>query len=209
MMIDESPQTVQWLERLRAGEKDALAVLFDHYRPRLRNMVQLRLDARVAARFDASDVLQEVYLDVAQQIGRYIDRPQVSFYIWLRGLTWERLLKLHRSHLGTARRAVVREQPLPAESSAALAGQLLAGGVSPSDMMVRDELRRRIQNALARLAPEDREVILMRDFEDMSNNEVAEALGLGPSGVTMRYGRAMYRLKEILVAEWPQGESQP
>jgi RNA polymerase sigma-70 factor (ECF subfamily) len=76
-------------------------------------------------------------------------------------------------------------------------------------MMVRDELRRRIQNALARLAPEDREVILMRDFEDMSNNEVAEALGLGPSGVTMRYGRAMYRLKEILVAEWPQGESQP
>ena len=98
---------------------------------------------------------------------------------------------------------------MPAESSAALAAQLIAPKSSPSQALVRKELRQRVQRALARLSTEDREIILMRDFEDLSNHEVAEALGLSDSGATMRYGRALYRLKEILSADWPAGESKP
>jgi len=206
---DESPQTSEWLTRVGAGQEGALAELFDHYRPRLRQMIRLRLDPRVAARLDPSDVLQEVYLDVAGQVRSYLARPSVAFYVWLRGLAWERLVKLHRRHLGAACRAVGREQPLPLESSAALASQLTAAGASPSAALAQEEVRRRVQAALARLGPDDREVILMRDFEDLSNNEVAQALGISASGATMRYGRALFRLKEALSAEWPSGESRP
>jgi RNA polymerase sigma-70 factor (ECF subfamily) len=207
-MIDESPDTSIWLGRFRRGESAALAELFNHYRPRLQHMVAFRLDRRLAARVDASDVLQEVYLDVSRQIQGYLQEPKVCFYVWLRGLTWERLVKLQRRH-GAQRRAVGREMPLAAEASSLLAAKLLAAGSTPSQALLKKELRQRLQTALAKLAPDDREVILMRDFEDMSNGEVAQALDLSDSGATMRYGRALVRLKEILEADWPQGESRP
>lgn len=208
-MNDDSPQTSRWLSRLRDGDTDALATVFNHYRLRLRQMVRLRMDPRLAARVDPSDVLQEVYLDVSRQIAGYLKQPKVCFYVWLRGLTWERLLKLQRQHLGAQRRAVGREISLPAESSAALAVLLISPKTSPSQALVRKELRQRVQQALARLTADDREIILLRDFEDLSNHEVAQALGLSDSAATMRYGRALYRLKEILTADWPAGESKP
>jgi RNA polymerase sigma-70 factor, ECF subfamily len=204
--MDESPQTAGWLRRVAGGDPSALADLFTHYRARLRRLVQLRLDPRVATRLDPSDVLQEVYLDAAGQVEAYLRQPRVSFYVWLRGLAWERLVKLHRRHLGAECRAVGREQPLPGDISSA---GLEAGGTSPGEALVQDELRRRVSAALARLDDDDREVILMRDLEDLSNNEVAEALGLTPSGATMRYGRALFRLKEALRADRPAGESTP
>jgi RNA polymerase sigma-70 factor (ECF subfamily) len=208
-MSGEPAHTTELLERVRAGDMRAQAELFEAYRARLRRMVDLRLDGRVAARLDPSDVLQEVYLDMAGQIDAYMRDPGVDVYVWLRGLTWERLLKLHRRHLGAACRAACRERALPLDSSAALAEQFLSRGPSPSEALLKEELRRRVQQALAKLDEEDRDVILMRDFEDMTNGEVAQALGLGASGATMRYGRAIFRLKEILSAGWPAGESKP
>jgi RNA polymerase sigma-70 factor, ECF subfamily len=208
-MTQESPHTSECLNRVRAGDAAAMAALFGAYRAQLRRMVELRLDGRVAARLDPSDVLQEVYLDMAGQIDGYLRQPTVNFYVWLRGLAWERLLKLQRRHLGAECRAVGREEALPLDSSAALARQFLAPGTSPSEEMVKEELRRRVQQALAKLDENDREVILMRDFEGMTNGEAAQTLGLSASGATMRYGRALYRLKDILTADWPAGESRP
>lgn len=208
-MIDEAPNTINALDRYRGGDTAALALLFENCRPRLRRMVELRLDARLAARLDPSDVLQEVYLDIAGQIDGYLRAPKVNFYIWLRGLALERLLKLQRRHLGADCRAVGREEVFPLESSAALAKQLLARGPSPGDAVVKAELRRRVQLALAKLDDDDREIILMRDFEGMTNGEVAQTLGLSASGATMRYGRALFRLKEILNSDWPASESKP
>jgi RNA polymerase sigma-70 factor (ECF subfamily) len=172
-------------------------------------MVRLRMDARLAARIDVSDVLQDAYLDAARQLQGYLRQPQVAIYVWLRGLTWERLLNLQRQHLGAQCRAVAREVPLPAESSALVAKALLARGPSPSQVVLQEELRRRLQRALEQLEPPDREVILMRHYEEMSNGEVAQALGLSASGATMRYGRALFRLKEILLADVPAGGSGP
>jgi RNA polymerase sigma-70 factor (ECF subfamily) len=207
--IDEPSQTRVLLDRLRSGDRDALVALFDHYRPRLQQMLRLRMDARVAARFDASDVLQEAYLDAARQIEGYLRQPQVALYVWLRELAWERLLNLQRQHLGTKCRAVEREVPLPGDSSALLAKALLAPGPSPSQALVQEELRRRLQRALEKLKAPDREVLLMRHYEDMSNGEVAQALGLSASAATMRYGRALFRLKEILLVDLTAGESRP
>ncbi len=208
-MASESPETEPWLRGLREGEPAALATLFLHYRPRLRTMVRLRMDRRLAVRVDASDVLQEAYLDAARQLPAYLVDPRVDVYVWLRGLAWKRLLKLHRQHLGAQCRAAGRELVLPVASSASLAVQLLAPGSSPSKAIQREELRQQVQRALARLHADDGEVIVMRTFEDMSHAEVAQALGISEAAATMRYGRALFRLKEALKAEGPSGECQP
>jgi RNA polymerase sigma-70 factor (ECF subfamily) len=203
--VSNKPGDAQrWLDDLRQGNADALAALLDHYRPRLRQMIRLRMDRRLAARVDPSDVIQEVYLDANRQIRAYLRDCKVDFYVWLRGLAGQRLSNIRRRHLGAKRRSALREVALPAESSLLLAQQLLAGGTSPSRALLKRELRRRMQHALERLQPDDREVILMRHFEEMSNGEVAQAIGLSPSGATMRYGRALFRLKEILLADSDQ-----
>jgi RNA polymerase sigma-70 factor (ECF subfamily) len=208
-MSSEPHETQAWLRDLRAGKPAALAELFHYYRPRLRKMVCCRMDPRLAARVDASDVLQEAYLDAARQVQGYLRQPSVAFYVWLRGLAWKRLLKCHRQHLRAQCRAVGRELALDVESSALLAGALLAADSTPSQVLVREELRQRVQRALAQLKAEDREILLMRKFEEMSNGEVAQALGLSDAAATMRYGRALFRLQKILEADGGVREFAP
>lgn len=207
-MIDEPFETQLCLRRLREGHAEALAELFEHYRSRLERMVQLRLDTRLVGRVDPSDVLQEAYLDAADRIEDYLREPAVTFYIWLRGLTKDRLIRLYRRHRGAKCRTVERECVLPEASSELLGRQLMAGGTSPSKALRRKELRSGVQSALEKLGPDDREVILMRHFEDMSNGEVAQVLGLSDSASSMRYGRAVFRLKQLLTADLTTGGSK-
>ena len=206
-MTGEPLETEQWLGRLKSGEMTALVDLFEFYRPSLREMIRLRIGGQLAARLDPSDVLQEVYVDATGKVESYLQDPKVSGYVWLRGLTWDRLMKIQRAQLGAQRRTATRETPLPDRSSALLATQLLSGSLSPSQQYLKQELRQRVQQAIDRLSDEDHEVILMRHFEEMSNNQVAEALGVSVSGATMRHGRALARLKEQLTRDLPQGES--
>jgi RNA polymerase sigma-70 factor (ECF subfamily) len=208
-MIEEPREIRAWLEGARRGEPEALAALLDYYRPRLQKMVQFRMDARAGARVDQSDVLQEVYLDAASRLQDYLQEPKTTFYIWLRGLAWDRLLKLQRRHLGAECRAAGREMRLPLESSVVLFRQLLAERTTASQALLREEVRQQVRRALARLSAEDREVILMRHFEGLSNAEVAQAPGLSESGATRRHGRAVLRLKEILLAEASDQEVRP
>ena len=200
-MTTGPPDTQVLLGCLKKGDRSALGTLWDHYRPRLKKMVELRLDGRLAARVDASDVVQETFVDAQKQLHAYLRDPRVAFYVWLRGLAEERLAKTHRQHLGAQCRAAGREVRLPAEASAALASQFVAAGPTPSHQMREAELYDKIQRALRGLSPDDREVILMRHFEEMPNEEVAQALGLSDSAATMRYGRALLRLKELLAQD--------
>ena len=197
-MSNEETNNETLLQDLQAGDRDALATLFHNYRGRLGGLVRLYMDPRLAPRIDPSDVLQEAYLDAARQVDRYIQDPAASFYVWIRGITINRLHNLHRTHLAAGMRSLRRQVRLPAESSVLLAARLLAGGTTPSGAVIRQEQQRMVQEAVAELRPDDREVILMRHFEGLSNNEVAEALGLAASGATMRYGRALERLKDSL-----------
>jgi RNA polymerase sigma-70 factor (ECF subfamily) len=198
--MDESDRAdTIWRDRLEAGGDHGLAEAFEHFRPRLRRMVDLRMDARLAGRVDASDVIQETYLDAARQLRLYLARPEVSVFVWLRRLAWERMLSTSRRHLEAQKRDVHRELNLPDESSVLLARSLLDGG-SPSGELVLEELRDEVRRAVARLPETDREAILLRHFEGLTNKEIAEALGLTAPAATMRYGRALLRLKGILTA---------
>jgi RNA polymerase sigma-70 factor (ECF subfamily) len=205
IMPDDSGHLQDQLRRLAAGDAQALAELFARYRDRLRRMVKLRLDRRLQGRVDASDVLQDAYLDAARRAADYAANPTMPFFLWLRFLTGQRLLMVHRQHLGARMRDVGQEVSLyrgalPQASSLSLAAQLLGRITSPSLAAVRAEMQIKLQEALNGMDPLDREVLTLRHFEELSNGETAAVLGIQKSAASNRYIRALKRLKEVLSA---------
>jgi RNA polymerase sigma-70 factor (ECF subfamily) len=200
-MADPTPDSADTHERLQraaAGDPAAFDELFGRHREFLRLVVRLRMDPRLRARVDASDVVQEAQLDAFRRLRDFLDRRPMPFRLWLRRTVQERLLKVQR-HLEAGRRDAGREVPLPEESSLLLAGRVLAGGSSPSQRLDRSETARRVREAVAALPEADREVLLMRHFEGLSNQEVAFLLGLDPATASKRHGRALLRLRQALL----------
>jgi RNA polymerase sigma-70 factor, ECF subfamily len=199
---DDIPALV---ERALVGDEAALGELFQRHRPRLRQMVRLRLDRRLLGRVDPSDVLQEAYLDLARELRNYEGQPKLPFFLWLRLVTGQRLLRIHREHLGTSMRDAGREVSLyrgalPEASSQSLAAQLLGKMTSASQAVVRAEMQMKLQEVLNGLEPLDREIIALRHFEELSNQEAALVLGLSKSAASNRYVRALARLQKVLEA---------
>jgi RNA polymerase sigma-70 factor (ECF subfamily) len=198
-----SSETDRLLRRASQGDRPGWGALLQRHRARLRRMVTLRLDQRLQGRIDASDVIQEAYLEASTRLEDYLRRPTMPFFLWLRFLTQQKLLELHRHHLGAQMRDAGREVSLyrgslPEASSAALAAQLLGQDTRPSEAAVRAERKIRLQEALNTLDPMDREVLALRHFEQLSTAEVAQVLGVTPAAASKRYLRALRRLKEIL-----------
>jgi RNA polymerase sigma-70 factor (ECF subfamily) len=200
---------VSLLERARGGDAAALNEIFVRHRNRLRRMVEMRLHWKLRPRVDASDVIQDAYLEVATRLGEYLRDPKVPLFLWLRLVVGDRLATLHRHHLGAQMRDAGREVSLyrgalPAASSAALAAQLLGRETSPTQAAVRAERILRLQDALNTLDPIDREVLSLRHFEQLTRREAAEVLGIEEGAAAKRYIRALKRLKGIL-AQMPGG----
>jgi RNA polymerase sigma-70 factor (ECF subfamily) len=204
---DDSSDTLDMLKRARAGDPAALDAIFSRHRERLRRMVEIRLDRRLQARVDASDVVQEAYVDVVGRLDEYLRNPRIPLFLWFRLIVGDRLMKVHREHLGAQMRAAGREvslyrEALPIASSAALAAQLLGNHTSPTEAAVRAERMLRLQDALNSLDPMDREILSLRHFEELTRAEAAQALGIGEAAAAKRYVRALKRLKDVL-AELP------
>ena len=208
-MDNNSTDTVALIERARVGDAAALNEIFARHRARLRRMVEMRLDWRLQARLDASDVIQEAYLEIAGRLDEYLQHPTLPLFLWMRLVVGERLLKLHRHHLGTQMRDAGREvslyrEALPAASSAALAAQLLGKHTSPTQAVLRAERMLRLQEAINTLDPIDREVLSLRHFEELTRQETAQVLGIEEGAAAKRYIRALKRLKAVL-ADMPGG----
>lgn len=201
MPAEAEAEIAELLTKVRAGDQKALAELFARHRDRLRRMVQLRLDHRLAGRVSASDVLQEAYIDAVKRIDHYFAKPDQSFFGWLRLVVGQRLADVHREHLAQKRDAG-QEVPIhrggPGADSACLAACLLGHGTSPSHAAARTESFARLEGALAQMEPLDREVLALRHFEELSNTETAAILGIQPAAASKRYVRALARLKQIL-----------
>ncbi len=191
------------LRRAADGDSAALGAAFSAHRPRLRRMIQLRLDRRLQGRIDPSDVLQEAYLEVARSLADYLKDPRIPFYLWARFITGRKLQAIHRHHIGTQVRDAGREVSihrgaLPQASSVSLAEQLLGRYASPSQAAVKAELQVRVQEALNAMDDIDREVLALRHFEELSNAETAQVLGIGEAAASHRFVRALRRLKAIV-----------
>ena len=209
LMTNDSAETIRLREQARAGDTKALNALFARHRSRLRRMVEIRLDRRLQGRIDPSDVIQEAFVEVVTRLHECVNEPSYPLFLWLRLIVGERLLKLHRHHVGTQMRDAGRELSLyrgalPEASSAALAAQLLGKHTSPTQAAVRAERMIRLQQALNTLDAMDREVLSLRHFEELSLAETALSLGIEESAAAKRYIRALKRLKAIL-ASMPGG----
>lgn len=199
-MAQNGTETDALLELAGRGDEHARQRLLGQHRSRLLRMIAVRMDGRLAARLDPSDIVQEVLADAARELPDYLRRRPMAFYPWLRQLAWDRLVLVHRHHVDARRRSVDREQSpwgpqLPDGSAACLADRLVAGGTSPSGHVVREEIRARVREGLALLAVRDREVLVLRYLEMLSNREIAEVLGITEGAVKVRHLRALERLR--------------
>jgi RNA polymerase sigma-70 factor (ECF subfamily) len=171
-------------------------------------VVSLRLDPQLRARVDPSDVVQETQMEAVRRLRGYLDDEPLPFRLWLRQLAHDRLLMLRRRHVTAARRAVGRELALPDGSSFQLAAQLFRGSSTPSEQYNRRELAQRVRQALAQMPDGDRELLLMRNYEGLSNDEGARVLDITPAAASQRYGRALLRLRKLLVAGGLRGSQE-
>lgn len=190
------------LDRLIGGENSVLGDLFALHRDRLWRMVNFRLDRRLGTRLDADDILQEAYVDASQRIEHYMADPTKSFYIWLRLIVTQTMIDVHRRHLGTQKRDIRREQKkqiaYPEATSISLARRLIGSVATPSQAAVKAEALEQLERALEQMDPTDQEVLALRHFEELTNTEVSEVLGIQQKAASIRYVRAIARLKEVL-----------
>lgn len=189
------------LQKLKSGDESAIAEVFSGYRDKLQRMIRFRLDRRLYGRVDTADVLQEVWLESARRIESYTSNPAVPYFVWLRQLAFQIIIDLHRRHLGAKKRNVSQEVSLGqdrCDTSISIAAHLVGDLTSPSQAVMRDERLAQLREALSTMDEIDREVLALRHFEELSNNEVAEVLGIQKTAASNRYIRALKRLKEVL-----------
>ena len=202
--MDPADPHAELLRRVKQGDQHALAELFSHHRPRLWRIINFRLAPRLAGRVDADDILQEAYLAAVQRIQHYLDESSQTFFIWLRLIANQTLIDVHRRHLGAQMRDASRDMSIHVHyaqaTSMSIASQLLGNFTSPSQAAMRDEVAEQLEKAIESMEPIDREVLALRHFEELSNSEVAEVLGIQQKAASIRYVRALKRLKDVLAS---------
>ncbi len=203
--------TDDMLDKARQGEAGAVDRLLGEFREPLRRVVGLRLDPVIARRIDASDIVQDVLLEANQRLKEYLQAPNMPFHLWLRHLAQDRIIDTHRRHRLAQRRSIDREQPLTRpgwaddDSAASLVAQLVDTERTPASEAIQQELARKLTSAIGELGDDDRDILLMRHHEQLSNGDAARALGLTDAAASMRYLRALRRLRGVLV---PDGDAK-
>jgi RNA polymerase sigma-70 factor (ECF subfamily) len=193
--------TEQLLDLVAQGESSAAAVLMTRHTERLRRMVHLRLDPRLIARLDPSDVVQDTLAEAHKRLPAYVQKRAIAFYPWLRSIAWDKLIEMKRRHIDAERRSVLREAcqlDLSGESENILADRMLTVAPKSGDQLIRDEMRNRVRLAISQLPPRDHEVIVLRHLEELSFAETAAVVGISEDAVYSRYRRALQRLHRLL-----------
>ena len=197
----DSTETERLLSQAQRGSTAARDELVDRHLEAVRALVDRRFDPKLHPRVDPSDIVQETQIEAAGRLNEYLQRRPMPFRLWLLKTAHERLLKVERQHLRTAKRSVLREVPIPDRSSLQLGRSLIASGTSPSRQASRQERAQRVRRVMARLSETDREMVMLRNFEGLSNLEAACLLEVEPETAKKRYARAILRLQRLLGEE--------
>jgi RNA polymerase sigma-70 factor (ECF subfamily) len=204
-MAIDNPEIEDLLNPAAAGDEIALRQLLDRHREPLRRMVAVRLDRRLSARLDPSDVVQEALADATRKLQEYARNRPLPFYPWLRRLAAERLALAHRRHIKVTGRSVCLEHVGTFDpfggSSGLLIDRLAASGTSPTANLRLDELRQRVRRALDALGEGERDVLILRYLEDLSFVDVATVLGITENAAKVRHFRALDRMRKLMDGE--------
>ncbi len=207
-MWPQSDKTEELLLDVREGDGEAVNQLLDRHRESLRRMVRMRLDPKIQRRVDVSDVVQDVLVEASRRLSDYLKNPTMSFHLWIRQIAKDRIIDAHRRHRASAKRSVDREQGFTApagfdRSTMNLVAQVCDPELTPAAAATQQEMARRVERAIGQLPDADCEIIVMRHYEQLTNQEIAQALGLTEPAASMRYLRAVRRLRSLLL----EGES--
>ncbi|MEC8555730.1 MAG: sigma-70 family RNA polymerase sigma factor [Planctomycetota bacterium] len=199
----DGEHTQELLVGAKEGDSAAVDNLLDRHRESLRRMIGMRLDQKIKRRVDVSDIVQEVLVEANRRLQDYLQNPVMAFHLWIRQIAKDRIIDAHRRHRVSAKRSIDREQPLVAtgsvdQSTVELAAQLCDPELTPAAAATQRELAQHIQHSISLLPDRDREIILMRHYEQLSNQDIAEVLELTEPAASMRYLRALKKLRQIL-----------
>ncbi len=202
-MWPEKNKTDELLTLARKGDSEAINQLMERHRDSLRHLVRMRLDRQIQPRVDASDIVQDVLIEASRRLDDYLANPVMPFHLWVRHIAHDRIIDAHRRHRVSAKRSVNREQAMVVpggmnQSSIILVRELMDGGRSPASQVIERELAGLVEGAITDLEELDAEVIVMRHYEQLTNQEIAQALGLTEPAASMRYLRAIKRLRELM-----------
>jgi RNA polymerase sigma-70 factor (ECF subfamily) len=187
------------LTSLRCGNRAAVGDLFELHRERLLRVVHVRLSPRLRQRVDTADVVQETYLVASKRIDEFLSQQEGSLFVWLRFLAVQKVVDLHREHLRAMKRSMAREVGAEHTSSAQILANLIATTSTPCAKAMRGELRDRLTQVIQEIPESDRNILLLRHFEQLTNQEVAETLKMNQSSVSTRHVRALVKLKSLLI----------
>jgi RNA polymerase sigma-70 factor (ECF subfamily) len=194
----DSRETNRLLDQAAQGDRQAFDRLFQHHRKSIRHLITLRLDERLKTRLDASDIVQETQMVAFRRFQEFMDRRPMPFRLWLRKLAQQQVYHAQRNHINRRRRSLLREEGPLNRSSMLVARGLLTDRSTPIDKLARRELQRRVAGAVAALADRDREIVVMRNAEGLTFEEIAQVLDIEAPTVRQRYGRALFKLRAKL-----------
>ena len=205
-MWPEEEKTQELIANVKHGDSDAVNRLLQRHREAIKRLIDLRMDHKLKQRVDASDIIQDVLVEANRRMEDYVQAEPMPFHLWLRQIAQDRIIDAHRRHRVAARRSLDREQPLVSpgyneQSTIQLAAQLAGNEKSPAEQMALQELREQFASAVDELDEQDRDIVMMRHFEQLSNSEVAQALNLSAAAASMRYLRAIRRLRTVIGVE--------
>ena len=205
-MWPEANKTEQLLAGIRNGDQDAVNDLLQRHRDALRRLIAIRMDQKIQRRVDVSDVLQDVLVEANRRLQDYLSNAAMPFHLWIRQIARDRIIDAHRRHRVSAKRSVDREQVLQLgatddRSSIMLLNEVCDQELTPAAQATQKEMAEAVERAISQLGDQDAEIVIMRHYEKLSNQEVAEALGLSEPAASMRYLRAVRRLRELLGAK--------
>ena len=204
-MWPEANKTEQLLDGARQGDSDAVNDLLQRHRDSLRRLIEMRMDQKIQRRVDVSDVLQDVLVEANRRLQDYLGNPVMPFHLWIRQIARDRIIDAHRRHRGSAKRSVDREQALQIgatddRSSMMLMNEVCDPELTPAAKATQNEMAKAVEQAISKLGDQDAEIVIMRHYEKLGNQEVAHVLGLSEPAASMRYLRAVRRLRELLGA---------
>ena len=202
-MWPSQDQTQSLLNAARNGDAQAVNKLLEEHRGPVRRLVEMRLDRKVQQRIDVSDVVQDVLVEASGRLDRYLNDPVMAFHLWMRQIAWDRIIDTYRRHRVSAKRNMDRERPMsamagPDPSTVEFSAQIGDPEMTPATAAAQREIAIKVEGVIQQLNDQDREIILMRHYEHLSNHEIAELLKLNPPAASMRYLRALRRLRSLL-----------